>query len=78
MGKDTGRRVVLTLPERTRVLDELNTILARTSIVAEHLEVAAARQQAVTIVWTDDQLDSILGAARSLRTAVERAPLEAD
>jgi len=78
MGKDTGRRVVLTLPERSRVLDELNAILARASIVAEHLEVASARQGAVTTVWTDDQLDSILGAARALRTAVERAPLEAD
>lgn len=78
MGKDTGRRVVLTLSERTRVLDELNSILAKTSVVAEHLEVASARQGAVTTVWTDDQLDSILEAARALRGAVERAPLEAD
>lgn len=77
MSPDTGRRVVLSNSERVRVLDELNSILARTSIVGEHLEVSAARAGTGVSVWTETQLDSIIEAARSLRRAVESAPLEA-
>ena len=67
--------MVLSNGERSRVLDELNSILARASIVAEHLEVAAARQHMTTTTWTDDQLDAIIEGARSLRRVVERTPL---
>lgn len=75
---DTGRRVTLRNSERARVLDELAQILARAATVEEHLEVAAARSQSVTSVWTEDQLNAMIGAARRLRDAVERAPLDGD
>lgn len=71
---ETGRRLSLSTSEASRILDELNSILARASIVSEHLEVAAARSGAVTTVWTDDQLDAIIDAARALRQAVEHTP----
>ena len=75
MSPDTGRRVVLNNSERNRVLDDLNGILARTSVISEHLEVAAARAGSDLSVWTETQLDSMMEAARALRRAVESAPL---
>lgn len=76
MSPDTRRRVVLSNSERSRVLDELNSILARTSVVSEHLEVSAARSGSGVSLWTEHQLDAILEGARALRGAVERAPLD--
>lgn len=75
---DAGRRLALAGGERARIVDSLNAVLAHASVVAEHLEVAAARQGASTSVWTETQLDDLTAAARALRTAAEATPLLAD
>ena len=71
---ETGRRLTLGTSEASRILDELNSILARASIVSEHLEVASARCGGTVSAWTDEQLDAIMDAARTLRAEVERTP----
>lgn len=78
MGKNRDRTVWLASSERARMVDECNRILAATSVLTEHLEVAAARADVALTGWTDTQLDALIRAARGLRGAVEAAPLRGD
>jgi hypothetical protein len=75
VGKNTRQAVTLTTRERTELLRELDFITATAGDVGDGLELAARRHELALTSWTDEQLDTLIRAARNLRGAVERAPI---
>ncbi len=75
MGKSTRQAVTLTTRERAELLRDLDSITAVAGDVGDGLELAARRHELALTAWTEEQLDTLIRAARSLRGAVERAPI---
>lgn len=75
MTREIPRKGSLTNAERHRILADLDEILARTSRVRDHLDVAARRGGLSPSSWSTSQMDALVRAAHELVAVTEETPV---